>query len=480
MYEVSLVLRNRSKAAVQRGFTMFIRQLVIALVLLTSASIAVGQNYPGVPSGGGYGGYGAPANGYAAPGGGGCGGACGSPGCGMPGPAQNLLASPAVAAPATAMFGWARAGDCAGCGVNGYHPGAAAYPPIMGGGQPAFPGGVFPGMDGGYQDQGGTCCGPHWFDFLFEAVFLTRTGDDSLGLMSQGIRGLAPPNIVLSSDDIDFDLAAAFRAAAHWQLNAVNFIEGIYLGGLDWDDTASVFTNSSDLYSAFSDFGNSPFGGFADTDQATQSTLFYESELDSVEANYRTGWISTNNKSSGTWLIGGRYIRLQDTLQHSIIVTPHFDPINMVDRPAASSQYDIDIENDMAGAQVGTELVHCFSPGLLIGAEGKAMAFANRMSQESQLQSTTLQPPLAEPADDTDFSWGTEARVFALWQFHPWMKLRFGYELLFLDRVATAFENYDSTPPFIGPSASNARVPNVQNDGRLLFHGFSVGFEVGW
>ena len=152
--------------------------------------------------------------------------------------------------------------------------------------------------------------------------------------------------------------------------------------------------------------------------------------------------------SAATWLIGARYVRLEDQLRHDIEVTEHFDPINMVDRLDAQTRYDIEVENDMTGVQAGYELVRCLTPGILLGAEGKVAAYANRVSLHSVLESTTLQPALVENDDSTDFSWGTEARIFCLWQFHPWVKLRFGYELLFLSDVATGFGNYDTTPPF--------------------------------
>ena len=513
MNRVPLMLFSASlrvvEHAIKKGYPMFVRPIIVTLAVLAVAPLASAQMYPGTPYDGGYGAEyygdagmpaGASACGCGACGGGGGGAMCPPGGYGVTAnsfggliqnsaaglrgmaqrPVQNFMGSPAGAAQANALFGWARPGDCAGCGINGYHPDAAAHPQMFGAGEMAAQPGGFPGMEGGYQDLGGTCCGPHWFDFMIESVFLQRTGDTGIGLMSQGIRGFGAPNIVLGSDDIDFTLATGFRATAHWQLNAVNFIEGVYLGGLDWDDRATITSTGNALFSAFSDFGDVPFGGFEDSDQASSSTLFYESELDSVEVNWRRGWVSPDNKFSGTWLVGGRYIRLQETLQHDIRVSPHFDPINMINRTDAFTLYDLDIENDMAGIQVGTELVRCLSPGLLVGVEGKAMAFVNRISQEGQLQSTTLQPPRIENDDDTEFTWGSQAKIFGLWQFHPWMKLRVGYEAMYIDDVATAFGSYDSTPPFINPFVSEVRTTDVRSDENLFFHGFTAGFELGW
>ena len=195
---------------------MWIRPALTAFMLL-AASTAVGQTYPGLPCNGGCAADGYATASYAAasyPPCQACGDACGG-GCqmsptghlaggvraraasgwaGMTGLGQavrhNVMASPAAAAYAHARMGWLPGHKP--LGGNGYHPSAAAYPHMMGGSQPAFPGGVVPGMDGGYQDYGGTCCGPHWFDFLMEGVLLTRTGDDDVALMSQGIRGRRP------------------------------------------------------------------------------------------------------------------------------------------------------------------------------------------------------------------------------------------------------------------------------------------------
>lgn len=369
-----------------------------------------------------------------------------------------------------AAFGWADGHDCFATQSNGYPGGASAYPYPWDGGPPT----QYPGT---YQNFGDTCCGPYWYDFLIEGVALTRTGQASLGLTSDGIRGLGPPNLVLSSDSADFDYEPGFRVTGRYQLSAVYNIEATYLGGLAWDDRALVTSANNSLFSVYSDFGNTPFGGFLETDQASEASVSLFAELDSVEVMIRHGWISPDYRVNGSWFIGARYIRFQDQLTYRTVVSPHFDPINMVDRDAAFSEYNVRVGNDLVGPQIGTSLMGCLFPGWMLGGEAKVGAYGNGCDLNSTFNGSTFPSVFAESLRDTQFAYATEGRAYMIWQFHPMAKIRVGYEVLFLDGIATAAANFNTVAPVNG---TGTRVSFLDHDDQSIFHGGNIGIELGW
>lgn len=364
---------------------------------------------------------------------------------------------------------------------------SAAAGPLQG--MSPYGGGPSPGVwsngGSGYQNLGGTCSGPSWWDFRAEAVFMMREQNGSMPIMSDGIRGFGPPNTVLSTGAPDFNYEPAFRVSGRFQLSALTSIEAEYLGGLDWDDRVTRFGNSNNLYSAFSDFGNTPFGGYEDTDQASVTSLNYDAELDVAELNSRRAWTTCSAKTHGSWLYGIRYARIDESLLQQIDVFPHFDPINMIDRDAAFTDYDIRVKNDLFGLQIGSEMTHALWPGFLISAEVKGGVYANRAEMNSLIVSSTLPGGLRESETDTSVAFASNSRVYLLWQFHPMWKLKTGYEILFFDNVATAAGNYNASPflptdPVGNPVIVPPRETRLNDHDDLFYHGFHVGLEFGW
>lgn len=397
---------------------------------------------------------------------------CGGAGCGMCGGGYYPGGS----------SGWQNAPNCMGCQANGYPPGAAPYP---------FPWNGDPGMamgsaDAGYLNMGDTCSGPDWFDLMFEGVVLTRVSQTSTALQSDGIRGFGAPNTVLSTDSADFDYGIGYRATGRFQCSAATALEAIYLGGLDWDNQASATSNINSLYSVFSDFGNTPFGGFEETDQATTASVEVDAELDSLEVNYRRGWISPHNRAGGAWFLGCRWIRFKDALRYQTNVVEHVDPtvnpptVPPTLRPDANFDYSIAARNDLVGPQLGTDMTFCLFPSMMLGGDAKVALYGNTHEQASEINAFTAPNntgTLSEFARDTSVSYGSEGHVYLIWQFHPMMKFRTGYEVLFVDRVATAAGNFNTQAPFV---ANDPRTVDVDDNDQLLLHGFDVGFEFGW
>lgn len=338
------------------------------------------------------------------------------------------------------------------------------------------------GAPAGHQ-LGGTCCGPHWYDLMIQGVFMQRAGGDNVALMSRGIQGTTFPNIVQSTDDADFNFEAGFRVGGRFQTSALHSIEAIYLGGLDWDDRNIVTNDEHNLYSVFSDFGNDPFGGFEDSDQASISTIDYDSELDSAELNFRTAIAPINEKTHTSLLWGLRYLRVDESFNHRIDVLRHFDDINNVERMREFTNYQIAVTNDMFGLQGGGESVICISPGIQFGAEGKLGIFGTSTDVNSLLTSTTLTDTFAETSRKGSVSFMSDASMFFLWQFHPMFKVRAGYDLIFINGIGTAASNYDTRARNIANGnelLAAQRVAEADTNDSVFYHGANFGFEFGW
>ena len=67
-----------------------------------------------------------------------------------------------------------------------------------------------------------------------------------------------------------------------------------------------------------------------------------------------------------------------------------------------------------------------------------------------------------------------EAGATALYRVTSHLTFRVGYQLLYVDGVATALDNVDTQTPF------SQRIPFVNNSSDLFWHGSNVGFEYTW
>lgn len=259
-------------------------------------------------------------------------------------------------------------------------------------------------------------------------------------------------------------------------MNAVSGIEAVYMDAINWSDTARATSDTNDLYSLFSDFGNVPFGGFEETGQATVHEIGYESDLDSVEVNWRHGFMKPSYKQSGAFVIGFRYLKLDERFRFNTEVLPHFDPINNVNRNAATMDYEVNVNNDIYGPQIGADFITCLFPSVMLGTEIKGGVMANSAEQRTNI--TVINPGATttnERARDDDVSFILESNIYGLFQFHPLWKARIGYQLLYLTGIATGLDNFNSEPPFLG-----TRTPFLDTNGNAFYHGAYFGVEFGW
>ncbi len=471
--------------------------LGVALFLGLAASDSQAQG-PGYPPG-----YGMGAPGYGVPAG------YGQPGYGQPGYSQPAFGQPPqgygpTAAP-TAYYlpdgtllqaGGGEAPGAAGASppgpipMPGGMPGGVEYGGEYGGeyvgaGEEWFgddlhhrwPNGTLLGLLLPYAEGG--ICTPRWFDVRVSAVQLAR--DNASRQVNFTSSGIAPldgvPNVVLSSDSLTFDDEFGSRVVVQRQLGAGGNIEFNWLGGFNFASHASVSDPTQGLFSVLSDYGRSPPLGFNETDFANFHSIAYSSAFNSYELMYRRRWQGRNCRLQGSYIAGVRYVQLTEDFDHS------------TRRPGAPNvapsfffmDYSVGTNNSLTGLQIGGDAWLSVIPGLSFGGEAKAGVYGNHSHQNTSIRATSIPDGFAETLRSDDVAFIGELNAMAIYRINYHWTFRAGYDVLFMDGLALAIENFNPGQPFVtNPVLAPSRVPSYNDNGQLLLHGWNVGLEYLW
>ncbi len=332
------------------------------------------------------------------------------------------------------------------------------------------------GLVAPYPDGG--CAAVRWYDFSVDFMHLRR--EDAGRRVDFASLGANGP-VVLSSSDLDFDNEPSFRFSAMFQVGPGSNVEFTYFGLFFWDDQATFTDAGNSLFSAFSEFGTLPglVGvGFAETDLSDFQSIDYESSFDSFEVNFRQRWVAPNCRYQGSWLAGVRYFKLDEDFNYFTQSTVNQDPgppLGVI--PTLNN--NINVHNNMVGAQVGGDLWVCILPGLRLGGEAKAGVFGNRVALENTIEVNTGAAPNVEELVRNDVSFIGQADIMATYRLNYNWTLRGGYQFLYVDGVALAAENFNPAAPEILDPLST-RVPFVNDNGAVFYHGWTAGVEFMW
>ncbi|MFV1967688.1 MAG: BBP7 family outer membrane beta-barrel protein [Pirellulaceae bacterium] len=396
---------------------------------------------------------------------------------GMPNPPQPFAPEQGSLVPVG--YGIEMAGQCA---TGGCPDGGGDCGPYCGGTGCQSCRGA--GVTGGYLtrlfgrvlpfSEGGRSA-PRWYDVTIDFLYLTRENvSRQVDFSSDGILG----DIVLSTETLDFSDEGALRFTAAAQVWAGGNVEFTYLGLANWSTGASFTSPTDELFSVFSDFGVNPFGGFDETDRASFHSIGYSSSIDSFELHFRKRWTGPNGRLQGSWLAGVRYVYLLEDFEYFTVGgddpgTPQPDSRGQMD-------YDVRTHNSLTGPQIGGDLWTSVIPGISIGAEGKAGVYGNYAQQSTQIVATTSNPALTNTLSERDNSSDValigEASLLFIYRTSPNWTIRGGYTFVYLDGVALAPENFNSTVPF----SSTRTLQPLNDNGSVLLHGFTAGLEWMW
>ena len=301
---------------------------------------------------------------------------------------------------------------------------------------------------------------PRWFDIAIDAMYLERDAKTGqAGLSSEGIAG----PIVLSTDSGAFSRETGLRFEAAVPLSNARVIEFTYYGLFDHNADKSV-TSNGNLFSVLSNFGTAPFGGFGETGQADVHSMNYSSQFDNVELGFRHRWIDPGSRWQGSWIAGVRHVYMTENFGFS--------------SQSANGVLDYTSRtiNAVTGGQIGGDLWYQANASLSLGLATKVGVYGNQIKSRSTYFATSINPPLGTNDEASRATFLVEARAMANWKVNQNLTLRAGYEVLYIDGLAMASDQFSSNPPFVQPVPATTLIDN----GDVLYTGFSVGFEWMW
>jgi hypothetical protein len=345
-----------------------------------------------------------------------------------------------------------------GAGMDGYGDGGMYGDGYAPGHLHGLLGWLAPYADGG-------CCAPRYYDFSLEAMWLQRDGERSVPLASQGMGG----PIVLNTDQFRFDERPSFRFSAWLQFRSMGNLEFNYYGLFHHADQVQVTDPGNNLFSALSNYGQTPLGGFLEDANAAYIREELSSTFDNFEINYRRHWQGPDCRLQGSYLYGVRYFKFDED----------FDLVSVSTINAAQYRYHVDTDNSLVGAQTGGDIWVCVIPGIRMGAEGKVGVFGNHASQGTRLTATSLPTPFTEAAISNDVAFVSDASLFLTYRINYQLNLKLGYNFLYADGLAMAGENFNATPPNV-LLAGSRRQATINDNGNILYTGASIGFEYNW
>lgn len=340
------------------------------------------------------------------------------------------------------------------------------------------------GPFGPYEDN---ACGPRWFDISAEFVYLKREdAGRRVDFASNGIRADSSVPIVLSTADLEFHEEPGIRITGCYDIGAASNLEFTYLGTFFWSASAQATSDTDNLYSVISDFGLSPLGGYVETDQAALQQIDYDSQLDTLELNYRRHWMSPSMRLQGSWLMGIRYAIIDERFIYNTSVEAHVDPLTTDPRGPGFFNNVTKTSNDLVGFQLGGDAWACLLPGLTAGGEVKAGIYGNAARQRTYIVFGDDAPTgsTSETVESNRAAFLAEAGANVVYQLTPAWSIRGGYQVMFIDGIALGPENFnpevEGLTPGDGGGSSVTRTPFINDNGNAFYHGFTAGFEYLW
>ncbi|MEO9594092.1 BBP7 family outer membrane beta-barrel protein [Rhodopirellula bahusiensis] len=312
-----------------------------------------------------------------------------------------------------------------------------------------------------------------WYDVSVEGLFLTQELDgfaDGRVLTNDGTTGT--PNVadnpVLTQDDLgDDDLEAGARISFALIFGAGSNVEFTYMGGQEWEGSASATSATSSLTSIYSGYGTTPGGGYANLADFQQ--ISSRSEFDSYEINYRRRTVGPYGRFQGSWLLGLRHVVFDNAFAFNGSGTPA--------STIADFQQSFDIDNRFFGPQAGVDLWWNAHPGIQLGAEVKGAWVQNDFDQTARIGTTPGGLETRE-SNGQDGTFILDFQATGIYRFSHSLSLRGSYHLLTIEDVMAA-------------PLDNSFIDDFQNNGAgvsaptasetsLTLNGFAAGLEYMW
>jgi hypothetical protein len=360
-------------------------------------------------------------------------------------------------------------GPCSGCGGSHCDGFGRSFPGLLShlrGCVSGLPISIRPYGEGGIGTQ-------RWYDASFSVIGLART--TGAGPFNTSSIGINTGNFVLGSNSVPIDtLNAGFQTQLNIACGPGSNIELLYFGLDDWDQTASVSRPQADLFSFVSNFGLVPPGGFDDSDRSRLHSLNYNSELHNGELSFRRRWAEPYGFFQGSFLTGIRYVDLDE---YSLFSARGLNNNGASNNGARFFDYTVNTSNSLVGWQVGGDLWYNLIPGVKVGCELKTGVYNNRSRQRTNITANSI--VINESVLANTAAYVTQLSPQLVYRISHSVALRGSYEVIWIDNVALAVNNFNSTPPSLFLPGSG-RVATINNKSDIVYNGFTAGVEVTW
>ena len=314
-----------------------------------------------------------------------------------------------------------------------------------------------------------------WYDVSAETIFLSRTsGATNFNTTSLGANS---NNFVLGTRNVPLDdLRAGLALQGNIQIGAGSNLEVVYFGLNKWEKSAEANSNTPSLFSFLSNFGVLPANGFDDSDRSFRHTLSYSSTLNNGEINLRRRWVEPAGFFQGSFLMGVRYMDIDEqakfTARGQFNNTFRNNSLRFLD-------YTTNTQNSLVGFQVGGDLWYNVFPGIKVGVEAKTGVYNNRAHQNTAIFANSLPNTVTEEVLANHAAYITQIVPQVTYRLNHSWALRSSYQLMYIDNLALATENFNSTPPNqLGLNLG--RTPRINNDANIVLQGFTAGVEYMW
>ncbi len=309
-------------------------------------------------------------------------------------------------------------------------------------------------------------CPPLWM-VQAEGLFLFRDPADSRPMAALGPSGPT----VLGTNDFDSEFEGGIRATIGRALGDWYRLEATFMGGYSWNDTVAIRNldpngsgGNGNLFSPFTDFGNP--AGVNGLDFNDFVSIRFGSQLSSVELNVRRRLLSRPGRWESSFLVGIRYVNLQESFGYRTTSTTPGPGTAGVD-------YTTQTDNEMVGAQLGFTTQFLVRPRLWIDFDMKGAILANGASMSYTLTQVdalgaTSNFAGSDNRDRTTFL--GELSLDMHYQFAPRWTFLVGYNAYWLTGVALAEDNFNTDINLLqlGPA-------QVAHKGEIVYHGPHIG-----
>ena len=145
--------------------------------------------------------------------------------------------------------------------------------------------------------------------------------------------------------------------------------------------------------------------------------------------------------------------------------------------------YNLQTSNSLVGWQFGGDLWYNFLPGIKFGVELKTGIFNNRAQQGTVITANSLPgagiPSINEHVLENRTAYITQLSPQAVYRLTYSLAIRSSMQIIWIDNVALASNNFNSAPPSLFVPGST-RIPGIDASTNIVYTGLTLGAEYTW